>query len=189
MTAIDHAFSQFPILTTERLRLRQTRPADREMLYAIHSDQETMKYVGHIYHETIDETENLLHLHRVRYSERQAITWAITLKDDDDQLIGTCSFHRFGSGFRRAETGYILNSAYWRQGITYEAMQAVLKYGFEELDLHRIEALIDDANDGSKALLLKLGFTYEGCLRERFLLNDQFEDEFYYGLLKDEWRG
>ena len=69
-----------------------------------------------------------------------------------------------------------------------EAMSSVLTYGFAELGLHRVEAIIDIANERSKGLLLKLGFTYEGNLRQRYFFRDHFEDEHYFGLLKDEWR-
>jgi len=68
-----------------------------------------------------------------------------------------------------------------------EAMSTILTFAFSELGLHRIEAIIDIANERSKNLLLKLGFTYEGNLRQRFPFGDQFLDEHYFGLLKDEW--
>jgi ribosomal-protein-alanine N-acetyltransferase len=69
-----------------------------------------------------------------------------------------------------------------------EALSAILTYGFSEMALHRIEAVIDDANTRSKSLLLKLGFHYEGNLRQRFLSHHGFEDQYYYGLLRDEWQ-
>ena len=62
-----------------------------------------------------------------------------------------------------------------------------LTYGFNELELHRVEAIIDIANERSKGLLLKLGFTYEGNLRQRSFFRGHFEDEHYFGLLKGEW--
>ncbi len=69
----------------------------------------------------------------------------------------------------------------------FEAMSAILSYGFDFLEVHRVEAIIDMANEQSKGLLLKLGFTYEGNLRQRYLFRNRFEDEHYFGLLKDEW--
>jgi ribosomal-protein-alanine N-acetyltransferase len=96
------------------------------------------------------------------------------------------NFH-FGPDFHYAETGYELHREYWRQGIMTEAMSVILTYGFTELGLHRIEADIDPRNTRSMSLLLKLGFTYEGNLRQRYFFRGQFEDEHYYGLLKDEW--
>src|SRR5216684_718860 len=77
--------------------------------------------------------------------------------------------------------------AFWGRGVMTEAMSAILTYGFDFLGLHRVEAIIDIANERSKGLLLKLGFTYEGNLRQRYFFRDRFEDEHYFGLLKDEW--
>ena len=71
----------------------------------------------------------------------------------------------------------------------FEAMSAILTYGFTELGLHRVEAIIDLANEPSKSLLLKLGFSYEGKLRQRYSFRGRFEDEYYFGLLRDEWQG
>jgi ribosomal-protein-alanine N-acetyltransferase len=122
----------------------------------------------------------------VRYIQREAIRWGITLKGED-RVIGSCGFHHFGSHFRHAETGYELNRAFWGKGIMTEATSAILTYGFAELELHRVEAIIDIANERSRGLLLKLGFTYEGNLRQRYFFRDRFEDEHYFGLLKNEW--
>jgi len=55
--------------------------------------------------------------------------------------------------------------------------------------LHHVEAIIDIVNEQSKGLLLKPGFTYEGILRQRYPFRDRFEDEHYFGLLRDEWHG
>jgi ribosomal-protein-alanine N-acetyltransferase len=53
--------------------------------------------------------------------------------------------------------------------------------------MHHVEAIIDIANEQSKGLLLKLGFIYEGILLERYFFRNLFEDEHYFGLLRDEW--
>lgn len=185
--SIDAAFTHFPHLTTNRLLLRQIRPADAEALFATLSDQEVVKLYGHLPHQSLDDTHELIRQIQARYARREAIRWGITLKGEDT-VIGSCSFHHFGEGFHHTETGYELNRAFWRQGIMGEAVSAILTYGFSELGLHRIEAIIDITNEASKALLLKLGFTYEGNLRQRYYMHDRFEDEYYFGLLSDEWR-
>ncbi len=185
---IDAAFTHFPSLTTNRLFLRQIQPKDAEALFETLSDQQVMEFYGHEPHQSLDDTHALMQHIQARYDRREAIRWGITLKGEDT-VIGSCSFHHFGPGFHRAETGYELHRAYWRQGIMFEAMSAILTYGFTELELHRVEAIIDSANEQSKGLLLKLGFTYEGNLRQRYFFRDRFEDEHYFGLLKDEWHG
>lgn len=99
----------------------------------------------------------------------------------------TCTFWNFDPDFRYAEIGYELHRSYWRQGIVAEAVSAILTYGFTELGLHRIEAHVDAGNTPSRRLLLKLGFTFEGNLRQRYFFHDHFEDEHCFGLLQDEW--
>ena len=185
---IDAAFIDFPSLTTKRLRLRQIQPNDAEALFAIFSDEEAMQFYGHEPHRSLDETRVSIEQIQARYTWREAIRWGITLKGEG-LVIGSCSFHHFDTGFHRSETGYELHRAFWGQGIMTEAMSAILTYGFTELGLHRIEAIIDNANERSKSLLLKLGFTYEGNLRQRYFFRGHFEDEHYFGLLKDEWHG
>lgn len=185
---IDMAFTHFPILTTERLRLRQLRADDAEALFAILSDPQVAEFYGHEPHHSLTDTQQLLEQTQLRYERREAIRWGITWRGEET-LLGSCSFHHFDQGYRRAETGYELNRAFWRQGIMHEAMLAVLTYGFTGLNLHRVEAIIDIQNESSKGLLLKLGFTYEGNLRQRYPLGGRFEDEHYFGLLRHEWPG
>jgi len=69
-----------------------------------------------------------------------------------------------------------------------EAVSAVLIWGFNELKLHRVEANPLAKNIPSRSLLLKLGFTYEGNLRERIYFRGHFEDQLYFGLLKEIWQ-
>lgn len=180
---IDVAFERFPILTTQRLSLRQIEQRDAEDMFGMLTDEETMRFYGQPYH-SLEEVREYITLRQESYAERRDIRWSIT-RSDDDRVIGSCGFHHFGEG--RAEVGYILSREYWGQGIMPEALAAILSFGFTEMGLHRIEAIIDISNERSKNLLLKLGFTYEGNLRQRYLLGGQFLDEHYFGLLRDEW--
>jgi [ribosomal protein S5]-alanine N-acetyltransferase len=184
--SIEDAFTRFPSLTTEHLHLRQIRPTDAEAFFAIKSDREVMDFYGDETHQTIEETQTLIEQIQTSYKKQEALFWGITRKGDDT-LIGSCAFIAFNRDFQHAEIGYELVRASWRQGITAEAIAAILTYGFAELELHRIEAVTNPRNTPSKHLLLKLGFTYEGNLRQRFLLRGQFLDAQYFGILKDEW--
>ncbi len=184
--SINDAFTQFPTLTTNRLLLRQLRSTDAEALFAMRSDIVGMEFFGQEPYTSIDEAQSLIQRLQTFYAQREALFWCITLKGDDT-VIGSCTLFAFNPAFHYAETGYELDRAYWRQGITSEAMSAVLSYGFTELELHRIEADVAPDNIRSKNLLLKLGFTFEGNLRQRYFFRGQFEDEHYFGLLKHEW--
>ena len=68
-------------------------------------------------------------------------------------------------------------------------MTLLIRFAFEQLDLHRIEADPDPQNAASIKLLLKQGFKREGLLRERYFLNGEPQDAEYYGLLRREWTG
>lgn len=183
---VDAAFTTFPTLTTNRLRLRQLRLDDAEALFALRTNQDVIEFMGQEPPQSIDDTHKLIQRLQTMYERRGGIFWCITLKEEDT-LVGTCTLFSFNFDFHYAETGYELSPTYWRQGITSEAMSAVLTYGFTELDLHRIEADVAPDNTRSKNLLLKLGFTFEGNLRQRYFFRGQYEDEYYFGLLKDEW--
>src|SRR5260370_33370368 len=143
---IEAAFTRFPSLTTNRLRLRQIQPEDAEPIFATFSDEETMQVTGHGPYRLLDETRRFIEQIQTRYARRDAIRWGITLKGDN-KVIGSCGFHDFDAGFHRAETGYELNRAFWHQGLMTEALSAILAYGFTGLDLHRINTRIDQPSE------------------------------------------
>lgn len=185
--SIDVAFTHFPELTTKRLRLRQLRPDDAEALFAIRSDPQVRAAYGREPYQTLAESQAFIQMIQATYEQRYGFFWAITL-NTDDTMIGSCTLWNFGDEYRSAEVGYELGRAHWGQGITTEAVAAVVAYCFTELDLHRIEANPHASNTASKRLLQKLGFTHEGTLRERAYFQGHFDDQEYYGLLENEWR-
>src|SRR3954454_16579562 len=103
--SIDAMFTPFPCLTTDRLLLRHIQPPDAEALFATFSDEEAMQFYGHEPHRSLDETRRLIEQAQTRYARREVIRWGIMLKGRDE-VIGSCSFHHFASGFHCAETGY-----------------------------------------------------------------------------------
>jgi RimJ/RimL family protein N-acetyltransferase len=101
--------------------------------------------------------------------------------------MGSLTLFNLDFNHRRAEIGYALGREHWGQGYMNEALQAVLAYAFETLDLHRIEADIDPRNIASIKTVERLGFKREGYLRERWQINGEIQDAFFYGLLRQEW--
>jgi len=180
-------FARFPTIETPHLLLRRIAPDDVEALFATFSDPAVMEFYGDPPHRSIEDSRDLIQRQQQWYVRHEGIRWGVTLKDDDT-VIGSCGFFLFDEEFRRAEMGYELARAHWRQGIMREALEAIISYAFTNTDLHRIEAVVNGANEPSKALLLRLGFTLEGALRERFYFANHYWDDLYFGLLKDEWR-
>ena len=183
---IETIFTNFPRLETERLILRQIQLSDAEAVFATFSDEAVMEFYGDLPHRSIEESRDLIRRQHEWYRRREGIRWGITRRGDD-AVIGSCGFFHFDEAFQRAEMGYELARAHWRQGIMREALRAIIPFAFTEMGLRRVEAVVDDLNEPSKALLRSLGFSHEGTLRQRFFFRGRFWDEHYFGLLKEEW--
>lgn len=183
---LDSAFAHMPTLTTERLLIRQIRKHDAEAIFAFKSDLEVTRRYGQCPHRSIDDTRAWIQRNLDDQKRRLVITWALTLKNNGT-AIGECCFWNFDPNYQCAEIGYELLPAYWHKGMMAEALTEVLNYGFTDLGLHRIEASPLATNIPSQKLLLRLGFKIEGTLRQRILFQNRFEDQLYFGLLKEEW--
>jgi ribosomal-protein-alanine N-acetyltransferase len=183
---VDDAFNRFPALTTSRLQLRQLQATDVEALFAMKSRSEVTTAYGQEPHQSLDDTHAWMQRLQAFYERREAIFWCVVLKEEDT-VIGSCTLWNFDTGFHCAEIGYELNPVYGQRGVMTEAALAILNHAFMEFGLHRIEALTMAKNEPSKRLLLKLGFTCEGNLRQRLFFRDSFEDQLYFGLLIDDW--
>lgn len=184
--SLDPAFDSFPRLETPRLILRQIQFDDAEALFAIFSDDAVMEFYGDPPHRSVEDSRELIRRQHEWYARREGIRWGITRRGED-VVIGSCGLFHFDADARRAETGYELGRAYWRQGIMTEALGAMLAFAFGMLGLRRVEAVVDEGNTRSMGLLRALGFTHEGTLRQRFFFRDRYWDEHYFGLLTDEW--
>jgi [ribosomal protein S5]-alanine N-acetyltransferase len=184
--SVDPAFSRFPVLTTERLVLRGLRVTDVEAVFAFRSDPAVSSRYGKEPSATMQQTQEWVEARIADYERRESLVWVIVLQGTEE-AIGSCCFWNFGHSFRTAEVGYELHRSHWRKGITTEAVSALLRYGFVEMDLHRIEACLFATNEASQRVLRKLGFRLEGNLRERYPFQGRFEDQLYFGLLREEW--
>jgi ribosomal-protein-alanine N-acetyltransferase len=106
---------------------------------------------------------------------------------DGGTLIGGCRVHFEDVESKMASIGMALHRPYWGQGYGTEVGMLMLQMSFEQLDVHRIEALVEPSNERSLGLVRKAGFTREGLLRERILDEDWLDTE-VWSLLEREWR-
>ena len=112
--------------------------------------------------------------------------WGLALRDSN-LLIGTTTLFNFNLDNGRAEIGYAMGRAHWGKGYMHEALQALVSHAFEVMQLRRLEADVDPRNAASIRTLERLGFQREGFLRERWHVNGEIQDAFFYGLLRREW--
>ena len=175
-------FTPFPVLETQRLILRRLTTADAHAVFKLRSDPETMRFVPRPLAKSVDDVFGHIALIEEKIEANTGINWAISLKEDS-AMIGIIGNFRIELENYRAEIGYMLLPEFTKQGIASEAVAAVIKYGFEEMKLHSIEAVIDPANTASGRVLEKNGFIKEAHLRENIFYEGKFLDTVIYSVL------
>lgn len=175
-------FEPFPNLETERLFLRRVANTDVKEILELRSNAETMKYIPRPLLKTAEDA--LEHIGNIdtKIENQEGINWAITLKGSP-KLIGIIGHYRISPENYRAEVGYMLLPQFHGKGIIPEAIKEVVKYGFKEMKLHSIEAIIDPANLASEKVLQKNGFIKEAHLKENTFYEGRFLDTVIYSLL------
>jgi len=182
---IDNSIEAFPRLETKRLVLREVRLTDTEALFEVFSDEAVMQYYDRLPLTRLEEAQQIIERHQSRFEHGEGIRWGITIKGEH-RVVGSCGFS-WQLHHRYAEIGYELARAYWNQGIITEALRAILQFGFETRNLHRVEAEVLLGNVASMRVLHKLSFQEEGVLRERIFVNNHFYDVKLFSLLKSEY--
>ncbi len=179
---LELSFTPFPVLTTERLVLRSISENDMQAFYDLRSNEVAMTYIDRPRVRSIDDIKALYNKIKLAELEKASILWAITLKDKD-HLIGTIGYYNINKENYRAEIGYMLLPQYFRQGIMQEAITAVLNIGFQQFQLHSVEANINPANEASAKLLEKNNFVKEAYFKENFYFDGKFLDSIIYSKL------
>ncbi|MFC5044590.1 GNAT family N-acetyltransferase [Aquimarina hainanensis] len=151
--------TSFPTLSTERLLLKQTTFDDYEALIGLRSDKEVNKYV--IRPAATNKKEAQLFIYKIStgFKQKKNIYWGITSKDEQNKMIGSICLWNFSKDYTTAEVGYDLFPTYQNKGIMTEALQTILTYGFQVLNLQKIEAYTHRENIASKRLLTKNNFS------------------------------
>lgn len=181
-------WERLPIIDASRVSLRWISSSDTDAFFAIYSHPEVMRYWSTPPLADREVAANLIKKIHEDWKRRIILKWGVALRTDD-RLIGSVTLFNLDFNHRRAEVGYALGRDYWGQGYMNEALMALLKHAFEVLDLHRVEADVDPRNAASIKTLERLGFKREGYLRERWQINGEIQDAFFYGLLRQEWVG
>ncbi len=177
-------FSPFPEIKTARLLLRRMTIDDAAEILNLRSSEEVMQYIDRERAVTIKDAEVFLGRINASIDSNNGILWGITLKEDPEKLIGNIGFWRLIKEHYRAEVGYMLNPAFWKKGIMKEALQEVINFGFNSMNLHSIEANINPGNAASSGLLESTGFIKEAYFKEDFFFNGAFHDTIIYSRLK-----
>ena len=174
-----------PRIETERLILRGLTEEDIPFLFEHFSEDEINEYSSD---ENLTSMEEAKKLYEKYIVPRPGLFRLGLVLRETGELIGTIGLYGIDGTSRRAVVGADLMRRHWGKGFMTEALRALIRYGFEEMKLNRIEATADPQNLRSLRLMERCGFKKEGVLRERFYYKGSFHDDAIYSLLKKEWR-
>ncbi len=150
-------FTPFPILSTERLTLRQLSIDDRQNIFALRSNKEINKYLDRQASKTIEDAVSFINNINDNTKKNSSIYWVITLTKTKT-FAGTICLFDFSSEKSSCEIGYELMTKFQGQGIMKEAAEKVIDYAFQVLQFQKIIAFTHSGNQQSIKLLMKLNF-------------------------------
>jgi [ribosomal protein S5]-alanine N-acetyltransferase len=150
---------------------------DAPAILRLYSDARVMEYRGEPVFTDRAQSERLVFHWRKLFASGQGLRWGI--EDKNGQLLGTLGFKSMLHQHRRADLGYELDPAHWNKGIMTEAVNAVVKYGFEKMQLHSIEANITPGHIASQRVLEKLGFRLEAHYKENYFYERWWDSEIW----------
>ena len=174
-------------LKTPRLVLRQFQIADAETMYRNWaSDPEVTKFMTWPTHSSADISRMVLESWVQDYTRPDFYQWAIEL---DGEPIGSISVVHVSKNTETVEIGYCIGKSWWHQGITSEALGAVIGFLFDVVGVNRIQARHDVNNPNSGGVMRKCGMVYEGTMRQSDRNNQGLCDSCIYGILRSEYHG
>ena len=171
------------VLETNRLILRPMEDTDLEDFYDIFCSDEVGRFINKMSHESVER-----YFEKKKKSEPNPFSFAVVLKENN-KMIGTCGIkHNKDNNF--GEISYVFNVKYWNNGYCTEACKAVIKYGFEVGNMHRIEAdCFEDNYASDKILREKLLMNFEGSLSD-YAFNNATSKVMpfrFFGITKEEY--
>jgi RimJ/RimL family protein N-acetyltransferase len=178
---------RYPTLKTERLVLRAFTSRDAPDVQRLAGEWEvarTLLSVPHPYEDGM--AEEWISGHSSEFERGEGVNLALVLREGGE-LCGACGLI-INPRDANAELGYWIGKPYWGHGYATEAAREVVRYGFEQLWLHRVYAAHFGNNPASGRVLRKVGMTCEGTRREHHRKWGEYEDRVEYGLLVGEWR-
>ena len=177
-----------PTLATRRLTLRPFRPGDAPVVRQLAGERaiaDTTLNIPHPYEEGM--AEEWIAGHEPGYEDGASATFAI-VRQDDALLAGAIGL-QIDRAINKAELGYWIGAPFWNRGYATEATLAVLKFGFDDLRLNRIQACHFARNPASGRVMQKAGMLLEGTARQNIIKWGRYEDLVSYAMLREDWQG
>lgn len=169
--------------STERLLIRPISENDIENIHHLHSLTETDEFNTLGIPKDISETKKIVESWIL--DTNKSYTFAIELKQENE-FIGLIGIKLGKEKYKNAEVWFKLDSKFWNKGYATESLKRIIAFGFEELNLHRIEAGCAVANTGSIHVLEKVGMLREAHTRKLLPLKSGWSDNYGYAILSTD---
>ena len=177
---------QLPVLAGRQVRLRELRASDAPALFALLTTEEVARFISPP-PTTLDGFERFIAWTLRQRAAGTYACFAVTVAGQDT-AIGIFQVRETEPGFGTAEWGFALGSPFWGLGIFQEGAALVLRFAFETLGIHRLEARAALRNGRGNGALRKIGAVQEGVLRKSFLRNGEYLDQALYAIVEEDWR-
>lgn len=181
-------FKNLPIIETNRCILRPIKEEDYLDMYEYTSVDEVTKYLVFPTHKTPEDSLNAIKEYFLKPMKNgEPRSWAIEYKENG-KMIGTAGFNNYIENIQCTEIGYVINQNYWGKGLMTEVVKGIIKFGFEKLNLNRIQARHHIDNMMSGRVIQKCGMKFEGILREYTKVSSgEVADSPLYSILRSEY--
>jgi len=175
-------------LETERLILRPFTIDDADAMYKNWAnDDDVTEFMSWPAHDSVEVTTSVLKSWIDQYKNLDFYQWAITLKEEEP--IGSISVVGKKELIKSVSMGYCIGKKWWGKGITSEALEALIRFFFEEVGVNRLVAEHDPANPNSGKVMIKCGLKYEGTLRSALWTPNQgLTDSAVYAILAEDYK-
>jgi [ribosomal protein S5]-alanine N-acetyltransferase len=177
-------------LRTTKLKLSELSSVQLQEIHDLHSSPVIDQYNTMGIPGSLAVTETLLNQWLLQQQVSPRINYVFSISDNvTNQFMGLIALNLGKANYRNAEIWYKVSPVYWRKGIATEALQTLLKFGFNDLGLHRIEAGCAVENAASIKVLEKVGMVREGRKRALLPIRGEWKDNFFYAILETDFTG
>lgn len=175
-------------IETDRLKLRKFNKSDSQALFSNWgNDMEVTKFLTWSPIMSVETADSILINWTDSYSDDKFYQWAIVLKENGNEPIGTINVVHMNEDIDMVHIGYCIGRKWWHKGITSEAFNGIIPFLIERLGVKRIESRHDPRNTNSGKVMLKCGLHYEGTLRNADINNQGICDASMYALLSEDY--
>jgi RimJ/RimL family protein N-acetyltransferase len=174
-----------PLLAGKQVTLRELRLADAPALLAMLTTDEVARFISPP-PTTVEGFERFIAWTHSRRAAGEYVCFAV-VPAGSDTAVGIFQIRQLDPSFTTAEWGFALGSAYWGTGVFMDAADLTLRFAFDSIGVHRMEARAAVKNGRGNGALAKIGAVREGILRKSFLRNGEYLDQALWSILREDW--